>query len=225
MERRSMRTPLLWWSYDLRPELPSGWREAIVAVAENRARGRELVPISVTSREDGGASARIPVLTVGGLTLRQELPWLHELYQSRFRELAQTISSEAVSCAEDPRYGINLNIQRGRQMRYECHVDSNPIEGLLYVTDHPPGSGGETVFSNLGDVPTRADVDQDATRIHPVAGQLVFFDARRHSHYVAELAADSDLRVVLAMNFYTPSTPESSRPPDLNRHLGLEEGA
>jgi hypothetical protein len=220
-----MRVPFLWWSYDLRAELPDGWRQAILGVAERRARARELVPASVTSREGGDTEVRIPVLTVGGLAVRDELPWLAELYGSRFLELAQTISSEPVSCADDPRYGINVNVQRGRRMRYECHVDSNPIEGLLYVTEHPPGSGGETVFSNIGDVPTRAEVDRDATRIHPVAGHLVFFDARHHSHYVTELSDEADIRVIAAMNFYTPSCPESSRPADLNRHLGLEETA
>ena len=32
-------------------------------------------------------------------------------------------------------------------MRYECHVDSNPIEGLLYLTEHPEGNRGELVVS------------------------------------------------------------------------------
>ncbi len=217
------RIPFHWWSYDLRSELKAGWRDEILAVVETFAKPRELVPTSVTSREAGGSDVRIPVLTVGGLTLRQQLPWLETLYKGRFRELAQEITQEPVSPADNPRYGINLNVQRGRGMRYECHVDSNPVEGLLYVTDHPAGTGGETVFSNVGDVPTCEKVDEDATRVHPVAGHLIFFDARHHSHYVAPLSVDGALRVVAAMNFYTPSCPESSRPADLNRHLFGED--
>jgi 2OG-Fe(II) oxygenase superfamily len=108
-------------------------------------------------------------------------------------------------------------------MRYECHVDSNPLEGLLYVTDHPPGTGGELVVSNRGDVPTAEEVDRDATLIYPVAGHLVFFNGSCHSHYVRPLIAEDGVRVVAAMNYYTPSLPESARPPDLNRHLFGED--
>ena len=38
--------------------------------------------------------------------------------------------------ARDKRYGIVLNVQRGTTMRFECHVDSNPLTGLLFYTDH-----------------------------------------------------------------------------------------
>jgi len=212
------RVPFHWHSFDLRAELPAGWQIAILDVAENRARARTLVPTSVTSRESS-ADMEIAALTVGGKTVASELPWLYGLYCNRLRELAQEISPEPLSAAVDVRYAINLNVQRGRAMRYECHVDSNPIQGLLYVTDHPPGSGGELVVSNLGDVAGVEEVDRDATRIHPVAGYLVLFDARHHTHYVAGVERDDALRVVAAMNFYTPSCPESSRPTDLNDHL------
>ena len=54
--------------------------------------------------------------------------------------------------AADDRYGVVLNVQRGTKMRFECHVDSNPLTGLLFCTDHAgrrrarlrarPGRGG-----------------------------------------------------------------------------------
>lgn len=172
----------------------------------------------MTSREES-TDAKLPVLTVPGAVVAEQLPWLHALYHSRFRDLAQHISDEPVSPAEDVRYGINLNVQRGRGMRYEAHVDSNPIEGLLYATSHPPGSGGELVVANAGDVAGVDEIDRDATIIYPVCGHLVFFDARRHSHYVRGLVDEGAVRVVAAMNFYTPSCPESARPADLNTHL------
>lgn len=187
-------------------------------VAERSSSERTLTPTSVTSRE-ARIDLQIPVLTVAGAKLRTEIPWLYELYCSRLREIAQQLTSEEVSTAEDVRYGINLNVQRGRSMRYECHVDSNPIQGMLYFTDHPPGTGGELVVSNRGDVAGKDEVDADATRIYPVAGHLLLFDARRHTHYVEGVEDETGWRVAAAMNFYTESAPESDRPADLNRHL------
>ncbi|HTX54169.1 MAG TPA: 2OG-Fe(II) oxygenase, partial [Candidatus Baltobacteraceae bacterium] len=134
-------------------------------------------------------------------------------------DLAQLVSHEPVSSAENIKYGINLNVQLGNEHRYECHVDSNPIEGLLYVTEHPSGTGGELVISNCGDVRGMDEIDRDATRIFPLAGYLIFFDAREFTHYVSPLRRPEDIRIAAAMNFYTPSCPESARPADLNRHL------
>jgi len=67
------------------------------------------------------------------------------------------------------------------------------------------------------------EVDQNASRIYPNSGHLIFFDARKHSHYVAPLVSLDAMRVVVAMNFYTPSCPESARPADLDAHLGLDD--
>lgn len=208
----------MWHCYDLRAELPPGWQQDVREVAERSAAERTLVPTSVTSREKS-LDIEVPVLTVGGPKVRDELPWLYDLYHGRLRDLAQALTSEPVSVAEDVRYGINLNVQRGPMMRYECHVDSNPIQGMLYFTDHPPGTGGELVVSNRGDVQGKDAVDADASRIYPVAGHLVLFDARQHTHYVRGTESDSGLRVAAAMNFYTQSASEADRPGDLNRHL------
>lgn len=210
--------PFLWHSVDLRTELPGNWRSGAIEVAERCSAERTLCPTSVTSRE-ATTNLQIPVLTVGGAKLRTELPWLYDLYRTKLREIAQSLTSEEVSIAEDVRYGINLNVQRGRSMRYECHVDSNPIQGMLYFTDHPPGTGGELVVSNRGDVAGKDEVDADAARIYPVAGHLLLFDARRHTHYVEGVKDEAGWRVAAAMNFYTDSAPESQRPEDLNRHL------
>ena len=141
------------------------------------------------------------------------------LYEGWFRELGQLVCAEPLSIATDERITINLNLQRGSAMRYECHVDSNPLEGLLYVTDHPPGTGGELVVSHRLTARTVPEVDESAAIVYPRAGHLLFFDARQRAHYVRSLTSEDAVRVVVAMNFYTPSCPESSRPPDLNRHL------
>lgn len=215
---RGRRMPFVWHAVDLRPELPVGWQLAIHELAERHAAPHELLPTSVTSRESVGVTA-VPVLTVDGGPIALELPWLQRLYTDRMRVIAEHVFREPVATAVNESYGINLNIQRGASMRYEAHVDSNPIGGLLYTTDHPAGGGGELVVSNRGDVSGIAEIEEDCTRIHPVAGHFVLFDARRHSHYVAPLADPEGLRIVVAMNFYTASAPESARPADLNGHL------
>lgn len=211
----------VWHSYDLRPVLPDGWQQAVLAFADRAARDKVITPTSVTSREHT-RDLCIPVHSVGGRMIAQNLPWLDDLYSGLIRDLAQAISREPVSAARDVQLGLNLHIQRGSTERYECHVDSNPIAALLYVTSHPDGSGGELRVANKGDVRGRHEVDADSTRIHPVAGQLVFFDARRHTHYVAPLRDPEGIRVVVVMTFYIPSCPEEMRPKDLNRHLGLD---
>ena len=42
---------------------------------------------------------------------------------------------------DDRRCAVVMNVQEGTD-RYECHVNTNPVEALLYVTDHPRGSLG-----------------------------------------------------------------------------------
>jgi hypothetical protein len=151
--------------------------------------------------------------------VQADLPWLLDLYQGYFLELAGTLCAEAVRPAADCRYGVVLNVQRGAAMRFECHVDSNPLSGLLFCTDHLAGGGGDLVVANDVSAVGVAAIERDCAVIRPHAGQLIFFDGSRHPHYARALASESDTRVVAIMNFYTWSRPESTRPPELNRHL------
>jgi N-acetylglutamate synthase-like GNAT family acetyltransferase len=218
MRKTVSRARFSWRVFDVEDLLPGGWQQELLDLAEREASHRTLRPRSVTSRE-GDPNLRLPVITVSGRVLREQAPWLSSLYDGWFREFAATCCSEVVTTAVDDRYGVNLNVQRGRSMRYECHVDSNPIEGLLYVTDHPKGSGGELVAANHPGATSREEVDRDCSVLYPEAGKLVFFDAREFAHYVRPLQRDDAIRAVVAMNFYTPSSPESARPNDLNDHL------
>ena len=120
--------------------------------------------------------------------------------------------------ALDDRYGVVLNVQQGESMRFECHVDSNPLTGLLFLTDHPAG-GGELVVGHNPAAASIEAVERDCSVIRPHAGHLIFFDGKTHPHYARVLRSRSDVRVVAVMNFYTGSCPESTRPPELNRHL------
>lgn len=210
--------PFAWTTFDISGLLPGGWDNKILDVARTAAKARVLTPTSVTSREHD-RTLQLPTLTVGGENVRALLPWLAGLYEGEFRNLAQRCIDLPVTTARDPRYGVVINVKQGTGMRYECHVDSNPLEGLLYVTTHLPGTGGELVVSNRGDVPSCQAVDSDCSTIYPVAGHLIFFDASAHSHYVRPLVDSGGTRVVVAMNFYTPALPEDARPPDLTPHL------
>ncbi len=149
--------------------------------------------------------------------VRQYLPWLYRFYRGYFLELASETCAERVVPALDDRYGVVLNVQDGTAMRFECHVDSNPLTGLLFCTEHL--AGGELVFAHDPAASDVDAVDRDCSVLRPHAGHLIFFDGRRHPHYARPLLREPQLRVVAVMNFYTDSCPESTRPPELNHHL------
>lgn len=210
-----------WTVFDVRSLLPRDWREQIIAVAQALSRRRVLVTSHSTSRE-ARADYQLATRVVDGDAVATRLPWLRRLYEEEFKSFAQAMTTEPVSLMCDRRFAMVISIHSGPD-RYECHVDTNPIEALLYVTTHRDGDGGELVVSNCGEVRSIEEVDADATVIEPKAGYLVFFDGRNHSHYVAPLKDPTAERIVIAMNYYVPSWPESMRPADLNRHLsGLD---
>ena len=43
-----------------------------------------------------------------------------------------------VHAATGERYAMVLNVQRGSRMRFECHVDSNPLTGLCSARTRDP---------------------------------------------------------------------------------------
>jgi 2OG-Fe(II) oxygenase superfamily len=206
-----------WTTFDLTNQLPAHWQEDI-SVAAADADVHDFPRTPLLSRE----AKEVAYLRRGRVhadQVRQNVPWLYRLYRGYFLELAREICAERVLPAADDRYGVVLNIQRGKAMRFECHVDSNPLTGLLFCTDHRAGAGGELVIGNDVNATGKAGIDRDCSIIRPQAGQLIFFDGSHHPHYARPLSSGSDMRVVAVMNFYTKSRPESTRPPELNRHL------
>jgi hypothetical protein len=204
-------------SFDVTSWLPETWPDQIMAAADS-AEFRDFPRTPVLTRE----AAQIVHIERGRVhanQVKQNLPWLYELYRGHLLELAASTCQEQVSPALDDRYGLVLNVQRGTSMRFECHVDSNPLTGLLFFTDQPEGAGGEFVFAHD---PRAADVDaveRDCSIVRPRAGHLIFFNGREHPHYARPMRSASDLRVAAVMNFYTASCPESTRPAELNKHL------
>jgi len=198
--------------------LPSSWREDISHLVEKFSVSQVLSAKSVTSRETS-RDVTVPTFIVDGNCIKARMPWLYDLYRGFFRDMGQKCVTEPLSTAREPVYGVNLNIQRGSKMRYECHVDSNPLQGILYVTTHPKGTGGELIVSNRSEAMGPEEIETDCVRIFPKSGYLVFFDARKFPHYVASLKNDNAIRIAAPMNFYIPSAPEEMRPSDLNMHL------
>jgi hypothetical protein len=206
-----------WTTFDLTSWLPGDWQQAARA-AVAAAEFRDFPRTPVLSREP----ERVLHISRGRVhadQVRLNLPWLYEAYRGYFLELASAACAESVVLAHDDRYGVVLNVQRGPMMRFEFHVDSNPLTGLLFCTDHSAGAGGELVFAHDPNAADIESAERDCTVVRPHAGHLIFFDGRRFPHYARPLSTASDLRIVAVMNFYTQSCPESTRPLELNRHL------
>jgi hypothetical protein len=204
-----------WTTFDMTDSLPLNWRREISAVADD-ADFREFPRTPVLTRE----APEVPYIARGRVhadQVRDRLPWLHAAYHGDFLRLARQACPERVVAARDDRYGIVLNVQQGMAMRFECHVDSNPLTGLLFCTDH--SAGGELVVAHDQAAADIAAVERNCSVIRPHAGHLIFFDARDHPHYARPLTVASDTRIVAVMNFYTESSPESTRPAELNKHL------
>jgi 2OG-Fe(II) oxygenase superfamily len=206
-----------WTTYDVSGLLPATWRQDVKRVAAV-ADFRNFPRTPILSREATQVD-EVPRGRVHADQVQRGLPWLHQFYRGHFLQLARETRTERVVASRDSRYGVVLNVQRGADMRFECHVDSNPLTGLLFCTDHRVGEGGELVFAHDSGAVGLEAVERDCWVIRPHAGHLIFFDGRRHPHYARPLTAESDIRVVAVMNFYTESCPESTRPRELNRHL------
>jgi hypothetical protein len=185
--------------------LPLDWVAQIERVVLSCARQSCLDGRSVTSREpDLGCALTVDV--VDGNDIRRELPWLYQLYEGPLASIASLIHSQAVLPARDVRSAININALAGVGARYEWHVDSNPVTGILYVTDHPEGSGGELLFR----------VENREIVVRPTRGLFVAFDAREAPHCVMPLMTDGP-RISIPMNYYLPG--EQPRPSDLDAYL------
>jgi hypothetical protein len=210
-----MPTRFHWLTFDVSDLLPGHWQRDVRAAAAN-ADFREFPLTPILTREAAHVSS-VNRGRVHASQVEQNLPWLFELYRGAFRELAEDVCHEPVVPASDRRYGVVLNVQRGPTMRFECHVDSNPLSGILFCSDHH--AGGELVVAHDRDAAGLESIERDCSVIRPHAGHLLLFDGREHPHYARTLLRETDVRILAVMNYYTESFPESTRPRELNRHL------
>lgn len=198
--------------------LPLSWRDEIIDLVNLHSRKVILHSSgSVTSRELPGI--KHSVLTMDGLAVRSQLPWLDALYSNEFLELAATFAGRATYTASSVLHGVNLLAQRGHEVRYEAHVDSNPVQGILGVTEFSSPTGGELVVARNQNACGVAEIEESCWVARPVVGRLALSDMRNHPHYVRSLEPPDDLRIVAVFNYYTDDTQESARPTDLTQHL------
>lgn len=201
------------FSFDMAALLPVGWVESVSRCLAEHAAAQDLRGESSTSRENASwADTRglVPAraLVADGRAIRSVAPWLDSLYRGPFLEAANSLGDEKYECAHDLASGVNINAIAAGD-RYEWHVDSNPLTGVLFL------SGGH----DGGDLVFRPDSDDGewSLRITPEVGRLLLFDAREVAHTV-EPVLGNDRRVSVPMNYYVRGETQA-RPADLDRYL------
>jgi hypothetical protein len=187
--------------------LPDGWQSHVSAVANRFAARTELTGDGSTSRE-ARLGQDIVVYVADGSVVKREIPWAWDLYNGLLRDFSGRCFGQSLYPARLERTAININVLRGRGARYEWHVDSNPVTGLLFCSTADAGAGGSLVF--------RARDSQRAL-VRPKAGTFICFDAREVDHRVAPLRRSAD-RISMPMNYYL-SAVEQPRPDDLDAQI------
>jgi hypothetical protein len=191
--------------------LPYGWQAQIAKIVRSFGYKTVLTGDSATSREHN-SSVSIEVVVTDGISIVSELPWLWNLYRGQFMDFAAEAFSKKLFPASDVRSAVNINSISGVDGRYEWHVDSNPVTGLLFVSDLSASDGGALVF-------------RDRTRklnavVRPRSGRFLCFDARDIPHRVAPLRREIQ-RLSVPMNYYESSI-DQPRPSDLDDKLYKE---
>lgn len=200
----------IYQSFDLLAQnlLPDKWDEQIRKLVEEHAKYVFLDGKSSTSREPDGSQGASYYVVLGG-TIRHHLPWLYNIYSNELAQLASQVAKTQVTLSPDIDSAININTIKGEGSRYEWHVDTNPLTGLLYVTTHTEEDGGQLTFR----LPNK-DIS-----IYPKSGVFLAFDARSIPHAVAPLKKGG-IRISIPMNYYTQEAPFSSvRPTDLDDYI------
>lgn len=186
--------------------LPRGWSDEIKEIAGRFSEHTELKGGSSTSREPKG-SKPVQVDVVTGEVIYDKLRWLYDLYTLPLAQFASEVAGQKVYPAEDRKAAVNINTLKGKGARYEWHVDSNPLTGLLFVTAHEAGDGGQLVFK----------INKEEVIVNPKAGIFIAFDARKIPHAVLPLKREST-RISIPMNYYLRAE-NQTRPSDLDSYL------
>ena len=186
--------------------LPQDWYEQIVRVAHTKSFPTFLDGKSSTSREPEGSSGAY-VFVVPGQEILEELQWLYSLYRNELLALANEHFSGPYIVADSVEASVNLNLLQGVAARYEWHVDSNPLTGLLFVTEHGEEDGGKLVFQ----------LKDRLVHVTPKKGLFILFDARDIPHTVLPLKKDT-FRISIPMNYYFKEGSQE-RPVDLDRYI------
>jgi hypothetical protein len=184
------------------------YAERCMFVAREYGRPRLLTGRASTSRGvDFGDHDIHTVVLSDGTVVAEHLPWLVRLYRGAFlrlaNELAGAVTGHRYVASTDPVSAVNLNLLTPGE-RYEWHVDSNPLTGLLFCPVGPDPS--ELVFST----------PSGRTNTFSAGwGHMLLFDAREAPHCVRNVTVG---RVTVPMNFHLDGR-RSERPRDLDAYL------
>jgi hypothetical protein len=184
--------------------VPGDWLEQIQSAVAQHAVSAVLTGGTSTSLEAAGTNIAYRLLD--GIAIRAHLPWLDELYRGPLVAIASRAAGRELIPTPSVQSGVNLNILDGPGGRYELHLDSNPLTGLLFVTVHDERCGGQLLFQ----------VGDSEVRVNPRPGIFITFDARTLPHAVTPLH-DVSVRISAPMNYY--AVDEVFRPEDLDGYL------
>ena len=188
--------------------LPNNWNIHIEEVVLQFGRFVRLDGKSSTSREPENTEG-CDCYILSGDVIQKELTWLFNLYTTRLVEFATIVAGQPMKYSDDVESGIVINSLRGINARYEWHVDSNPMTGILYATTHEESEGGELVFK----------INNEFIKVTPTAGEFILFDARLIPHCVFPLTNDRH-RISVPMNFYfLEQELVNKRPDELSDYL------
>lgn len=209
----SLSSQFLIYRFDMVSFLPDSWEESVTRCLAQHGLDHSLGGESSTSREQAtwaSTTDTVPAraLVADGRAVLSDTPWLDALYRGQFLGAANGLGEERYVCARDLPSGVNINaIPAG--CRYEWHVDSNPLTGVLFLSgDH---DGGDLLF--------RPDhhAEDWTVRVKPQIGHLLLFDAREVPHTV-EPVLGGNHRISVPMNYYLRGEIQT-RPSDLDLYL------
>jgi hypothetical protein len=129
-----------------------------------------------------------------------------------YRELIPTFVRSYIGLEVSPsrfeRSSITLNLLRGQGSRYERHVDTNSITGLLFANSLTQDDGGALRLYYP---------DSPPVNVYPKEGTLLLFDARWVPHEVMPLLRNA-MRLSIPMNYFL-STDIEVRPEYLDDYI------
>ena len=170
--------------------LPPHWIEDTLRLADESALFVHLDGNTPTSLEPY-ATKGTDYEVVPGDVIRNRLGWLYDLYAGELIHLAAEATGMELVVSENVRYGVNINRLTGLGARYERHIDSNPVTGILFVTSLSADEGGELMLS----------LPDEELRIPPVSGHFLVFLAGEVPHAVAPLRR-ATVRVSIPMSYF-----------------------
>lgn len=152
--------------------------------------------------------ANIHVDVLEGDHIMRHLPWLFDLYQNDFLHFVRQSFGSQIYCSNEQNSAININKISGIGARYEWHLDTNDITGLLFVDDFFTQDGGELLFKK----------GKNEFALLPKRGLFICFLTAELPHAVLPLRLANKARLSIPMNYYFDKN-NTGRDPQVHQYL------